>query len=115
MWTRRCRTSPPRASSTPSGAICSELFDRGRRWADLWLRDHFDSIGRASTFDVEELFEGPADARPAELPPALRERGRRDRAAYQSAMRSPPTNWALLSVYSKSSIRTPFGSVIQAW
>ena len=48
----------------------SELFDRGRRWADLWLRDNFDSIGKASTFDVEELFEKPA-ARPAELPPAL--------------------------------------------
>ena len=48
----------------------SELFDRGRRWADLWLRDHFDSIGKASSFDVEELFEKPA-ARPAELPPAL--------------------------------------------
>jgi NTE family protein len=47
-----------------------ELFDRGRRWADLWLRDHFDSIGRASTFDVEELFAAPA-ARPAELPPVL--------------------------------------------
>ena len=84
-----------------------ELFDRGRRWADLWLRDHFDSIGKASTFDVEELFEKPA-ARPAELPPALEE------LSYQSAMRSPPTNWALLAVYSKSSILTPFGSVIQA-
>jgi NTE family protein len=47
-----------------------ELFDRGRRWADLWLRDHFDAIGERSTFDVEELFEKPA-ARPAELPPAL--------------------------------------------
>jgi NTE family protein len=47
-----------------------ELFDRGRRWADLWLRDHFDSIGRASTFDVEELFAAPG-ARPAELPPVL--------------------------------------------
>ena len=47
-----------------------ELFDRGRRWADLWLRDHFDAIGARSTFDVEELFEKPA-ARPAELPPAL--------------------------------------------
>ncbi|HRO10732.1 patatin-like phospholipase family protein [Amaricoccus sp.] len=47
-----------------------ELFDRGRRWADLWLREHFDSIGRCSTFDVERLFEEPA-ARPAELPPAL--------------------------------------------
>ena len=47
-----------------------ELFERGRRWADLWLRDNFDSIGRASTFDVQELFEAPGK-RPAELPPAL--------------------------------------------
>jgi NTE family protein len=47
-----------------------ELFDRGRRWADLWLRDNFDSIGRTSTFDVEQLFDEPAP-RPAELPPAL--------------------------------------------
>jgi NTE family protein len=48
----------------------SELFDRGRRWADLWLRDNFASIGRASTFDVEQLFAAPAP-RPAELPPTL--------------------------------------------
>jgi NTE family protein len=47
-----------------------ELFDRGRRWADLWLRDNFDSIGRVSTFDVEQLFEEPAP-RPPELPLAL--------------------------------------------
>ena len=32
------------------------LFDRGRRWADLWLRENFDCLGRASTFDVEQLF-----------------------------------------------------------
>ncbi len=47
-----------------------ELFDRGRRWADLWLRDNFDSIGQASTFDVDQLLEAPGP-RPAELPPAL--------------------------------------------
>jgi hypothetical protein len=35
--------------------------------------------------------------------------------AYQSAMRSPPTNCALFSVYSKSSIFTLFGSRIHAW
>lgn len=48
------------------------LFDRGRRWADLWLRDNFDSIGAASTFNVEELFSD-ATFRPAEMPPALTE------------------------------------------
>ncbi len=47
-----------------------ELFERGRRWADLWLAEHFDSIGVRSTFDVEELFEKPPP-RPAGLPPVL--------------------------------------------
>lgn len=46
------------------------LFDRGRRWADLWLRDNFDRIGVESTFDVEELFSDTT-YRPAEMPPAL--------------------------------------------
>lgn len=47
-----------------------ELFDRGRRWADLWLRDNFDAIGERSTFDVEELFGKPAP-RSKELPPVI--------------------------------------------
>lgn len=47
-----------------------ELFDRGRRWADLWLRANFDAIGERSTFDVEELFGKPAP-RPRELPPVI--------------------------------------------
>jgi NTE family protein len=46
------------------------LFERGRGWADLWLRDHFDSLGRTSTFDVEQLLEA-ASPRPPELPRAL--------------------------------------------
>ena len=46
------------------------LFDRGRRWADLWLREHFDDIGVASTFNVEDLFHD-AVPRPAELPSPL--------------------------------------------
>jgi NTE family protein len=46
------------------------LFDRGRRWADLWLRDHFDDIGVASTFDVDDLFHDTTP-RPAELPPLV--------------------------------------------
>ncbi len=46
------------------------LFDRGRRWADLWLRDHFDDIGRASTFDIEELFRDSSH-RPKGMPPPL--------------------------------------------
>lgn len=33
------------------------LFARGRRWADLWLAEHFDDIGQCSTFKLEELFE----------------------------------------------------------
>jgi len=46
------------------------LFDRGRRWADLWIAEHYDSLGHVSTFDVERLFEAP-EPRPAELPPPL--------------------------------------------
>jgi NTE family protein len=46
------------------------LFDRGRRWAEIWLGEHFDSLGRASTLDLDRLFETDA-ARPAGLPPPL--------------------------------------------
>lgn len=48
------------------------LFDRGRRWTDLWLRDNFDRIGQASTFDVEDLFN-EASFRPKGLPERLSE------------------------------------------
>ncbi len=86
-----------------------ELFDRGRRWADLLaarqLRQHRARLdlrrGAAVRGTGAEAGGAAAGAR------ALRR--------HQSAMRSPPTNWALLSVYSKSSMRTPLGSVIQAW
>ncbi|MER2507813.1 MAG: patatin-like phospholipase family protein [Amaricoccus sp.] len=46
------------------------LFDRGRRWADLWIAEHFDDLGNASTFDVEDLF---TESRPRSLrsPPPL--------------------------------------------
>ncbi len=46
------------------------LFDRGRRWADLWIAEHFDDVGAASTFNVEDLFTegGP---RSAKLPPPI--------------------------------------------
>lgn len=37
------------------------------------------------------------------------------RSDHQSAIRSPPANCALWSVYSNSSIFTPFGSLIHAW
>jgi len=47
-----------------------ELFERGRRWTDLWLRDNADKVGEASTFDVEELFREQSH-RPKELPPPL--------------------------------------------
>ncbi|MBB5222166.1 NTE family protein [Amaricoccus macauensis] len=47
----------------------STLFERGHRWADVWLRDNFDRVGVASTLDLDRLFEeGP---RPAGLPPRL--------------------------------------------
>lgn len=32
------------------------LFERGRSWADLWLAENFDSIGVATTLDLEGLF-----------------------------------------------------------
>ena len=35
------------------------LFDRGRRWADMWLEENYDQIGVASTFDLDELFGEP--------------------------------------------------------
>ena len=47
------------------------LFDRGRRWADVWLRDNFDRVGVASTLDLDRLFEEAP--RPAGLPPQLRD------------------------------------------
>jgi len=36
------------------------LFDRGRNWAENWLDQHFDSIGKASSFDLEAFFDDPA-------------------------------------------------------
>ncbi len=47
------------------------LFDRGRRWAEIWLHENFESLGRASTLDLDRLFE--TGARPADLPPPLTE------------------------------------------
>ena len=46
------------------------LFDRGRRWAEVWLRDNFERVGVASTLDLDRLFEEAP--RPAGLPPKLR-------------------------------------------
>ncbi len=48
----------------------SLLFDRGRRWADLWLRDNYEHIGKASSFDVEDLFRESGPRSP-DLPPPL--------------------------------------------
>ena len=56
-----------------------ELFDRGRRWADVWLRDNFERMGGASTLDLDRLFEEAP--RPAGLPPKLRRRVRSARNA----------------------------------
>lgn len=47
------------------------LFDRGRRWAEVWLRDNFDRVGVGSTLDLDRLFEEAP--RPAGLPPQLRD------------------------------------------
>jgi NTE family protein len=45
----------------------THLRDRGRSWADAFLRDHFDDLGVRPTLDLNLLFE---DAfRPVELPP----------------------------------------------
>lgn len=33
------------------------LFDKGRTWADVWLKQNFDAIGERSTFDLNELFQ----------------------------------------------------------
>ena len=46
-------------------ALTSELlFDRGRRWADIWLAEHYDSLGHASTFDVDRWLSRPGAERP---------------------------------------------------
>lgn len=41
------------------------LFARGRIWAEQWLAEHFDDLGRRSSFQMEHMF---ADG---ELPPAI--------------------------------------------
>ena len=38
------------------------LFERGRGWAEAWLRAHFDKIGRESSFDLAAFFDDPAAA-----------------------------------------------------
>lgn len=43
------------------------LFERGRRWADDWLENHLDDVGKRSSFSLEELFN-PAP-RPAGMEP----------------------------------------------
>ncbi|MFT3973509.1 MAG: patatin-like phospholipase family protein [Amaricoccus sp.] len=50
-------------------AYLRTLFDRGRRWADVWLRDCFEQVGVASTLDLDRLFEEAP--RPSGLPPQL--------------------------------------------
>jgi NTE family protein len=32
------------------------LFERGRGWADAWLDEHFDDLGRRQTLDLDDLF-----------------------------------------------------------
>ena len=46
------------------------LHEIGRRWADDWLGEHFDDLGRRSTFDLGKLF---ADSfRPPDLESSAR-------------------------------------------
>lgn len=53
----------------------SRLHDQGRAWADRWLDENFDAIGKRSTFDLDELFEDsfqpvlPAERRPSRTEP----------------------------------------------
>ncbi|MFN8719356.1 MAG: patatin-like phospholipase family protein [Rhodospirillales bacterium] len=35
------------------------LFDRGRRWAEVWLEACHDRLGRESTFDIDDWFKDP--------------------------------------------------------
>jgi NTE family protein len=42
------------------------LFDRGRRWADVWLAENFERLGKGSTLNLEEFFQD--DRRASKLP-----------------------------------------------
>jgi NTE family protein len=37
-------------------AYLTHLFERGRGWADAWLDEHFDDLGRRQTLDLDDLF-----------------------------------------------------------
>ena len=79
---------------------------------------HRDAFGRFRPSAARAKGAAAAGAPAPRAAPALPRAGRcppPDARAYQSAARSPPTNCALFGVYSKSSMRTPLGSVIQAW
>jgi NTE family protein len=45
-------------------AYLQMLFQRGRRWAEVWLEAHFDQIGQESSFDLEAFFDDPAPGQP---------------------------------------------------
>jgi len=45
----------------------TRLFERGRRWAQDWLEQHLDDVGRRSSFCLEELFS--PNPRPAGMGP----------------------------------------------
>ncbi|MCC6000788.1 MAG: patatin-like phospholipase family protein [Pararhodobacter sp.] len=40
-------------------AYLSLLFERGRGWAEVWLAQNFDKLGRESSFDLEHFFDDP--------------------------------------------------------
>ena len=67
-----------------------KLFDRGRAWADAWLRQNFDRIGVESTLDLDATSRSTA---PAGAPdgPAWRPNGRAARKSGQ--LRRDVTGW----------------------
>lgn len=40
----------------PEWSYLGMLFERGKRWADEWLNQNFDALGRRSTLDLDDLF-----------------------------------------------------------
>ncbi|MEM9763877.1 MAG: patatin-like phospholipase family protein [Pseudomonadota bacterium] len=61
----RKRMRPLGASSKLNSewAFLRHLFEIGRSTADTWLRNNFDDIGKRSTVDVREMFQGTGGIR----------------------------------------------------
>ncbi len=53
------------SKSNAEWSYLSQLFERGRGWADAWLHGNFAAIGNSSTLDLDAWFVDPgASARP---------------------------------------------------